>query len=838
MQSTSIEPDPQGLTLVIVTCAWLVGILLDAQFYSQLHLSSSDLLIGAAVALVLVLLLWRHARLSTLIILCLLLGAWRYSSVSPINDPQAISAFISADKLAVRGTVVTEPTLQGRSRVLLIEVNSVSNNAGKSWQDAHGRMEARTLDTLIEDPYAANYGDSVELHGRLQMPQSYSPPGVFADMAFPRISVKSTGGNPILAALYSLRVVLANIIAQSLPQPVAALLIAIALGLRTPALKPLIPLFNETGTAHLIVPSGFKVTLLAGQVDRSTQWLYKKPHAQATPLLPAQRSKQDWRHWLATALTIASIVAYTILSGAGAPAIRAGIMGTLIVIAPRLGRIYYIYTALALAALLITLFDPFVLWDVGFQLSLLGTLGIVRLTHLFQRLLHPIERLPFGHYIAELIAVTLAAQTATLPILAANFNHQISFIAPIANVLTVPLLEVLILLGLLICGTGLLFAPLAVLCGWVAWPLLWYVTNIITWCAGLHADWPANNWNSGFTWAYYALFTLLTSVLLHKWPAQKQTRQLHVPPPLLSRRTWRMLQFATALLVILATGAMALAAQPNGQLKITFLSVSPTAQAAQGEAIFISTPDNKTILIDGGLDTASLAQELDSRLPSWQRSLDMVVLTTARQDHLIGLQDIITRYQIGEVVDAGMLHPSRGYALWRRTISQRNLPYVQVHQGTTLAVGTQVVLQVLAPSSPLHKSSNEAQDDALVVRLVAPGLHLLLLGSTALSKFALTGLMTNIDQSYLQANVVQIVAEPGKVFPPELSTLLQAAHPSLLVITPAQLSPKQRKAGETTTIIPLSALGPIPANWQVTQTSETGTIEINSGENGWSMNPG
>src|SRR5205807_8078622 len=134
--------------------------------------------------------------------------------------------------------------------------------------------------------------------------------------------------------------------------------------------------------------------------------------SQKTRILPAQKFR-DPRRWFATALVIGSIAAYTVLNGAGPSAIRAGIMGILVVMAPRLGRIYNIYTALAATALLMSMFNPFILGDVSFLLSFLGTLGIVLYTPYFQRLLKPIERLPFGHYIAEICAVTLAAQVAT-----------------------------------------------------------------------------------------------------------------------------------------------------------------------------------------------------------------------------------------------------------------------------------------------------------------------------------------------------------------------------------------------------------------------------------------
>jgi competence protein ComEC len=128
-----------------------------------------------------------------------------------------------------------------------------------------------------------------------------------------------------------------------------------------------------------------------------------------------------------TSLVILCIIAYTFLSGAGPAAQRACIMGIILVIAPRFGRVYNIYTAMALAVLIMCLFDPFELWNAGFQLSTIGTLGIVVLTPLIQRLFHPINRLPFAYLITEVVAITLAAEIATLPIFAFTFN-QISLI--------------------------------------------------------------------------------------------------------------------------------------------------------------------------------------------------------------------------------------------------------------------------------------------------------------------------------------------------------------------------------------------------------------------------
>src|SRR5260221_13593077 len=139
------------------------------------------------------------------------------------------------------------------------------------------------------------------------------------------------------------------------------------------------------------------------------------------------------------------------------------------------------------------------------------------------------------------------------------------------------------------------------------------------------------------------------------------------------------------------------------------------------------------------------------------------------------------------------------FLMIRRPPRSTLFPYTTLFRSASVPLGTQVTLQVLWPPSPLHKGSDEELDNTLVVRLVAPHFKMLFLGAAALSKYALSGLLSTIEPGYLQADVVQVVGEAGKAFPTELSSVLQIAHPSLLIITPAALSPKLRKAGVTST---------------------------------------
>jgi len=817
----------RGLLLILITGGWLAGIILN----SWLSLPPPDLLTMAALCLLVTCFFWRgpFARIAGLALLCLCLGAWRYAAVSPVGDTHAVGSFIGSGKMELQGTIADEPRLESRSTLLIVAVNSVSlDSRQRSWQAVHGTIQVQAPGATFDDPYAPRYGDTIQLQGGLTAPPSYSTPEIQASMAFPRLSITNRGGNPLLVFLFQARTTLAGILMQALPQPFAALLIAIFLSLRTPALKPLIPLFTVTGTAHLLAPGGFKVTLLAGLIAGGTHWLVPRRSSQDWLLLPAQRRRGNWRRWLRTLLVVLCIVIYTFLSGGGPAAMRAGIMGILLVLAPRLERFYNVYTALALTALVMSLASPFVLWDSGFQLSFIGVLGIVLFTPFFLRPLRWLARLPLGEQIAEIIAVTLAAQVATLPIFALSFN-QISLIAPLANILSVPLLSTLLSLGALICLGGLVSARLAIICGWLTWPLLWYLNAVISWCAHLrNAYLQVSNLNPALAWVYYALLgwtvELVRRLRLPRLAASEQQRARFLLP----RHARLFLRGGLALLTILATGTLAQAAQPDGRLTITLLT---TGNPDQGEALFIRTPDGQTALINEGADSNTLAQTLDTRLPFWQRSLSLLVLSDVNASNLAGAQDIVTRYQVERVVDAGMLHPGAAYARWRSTLDTRGLSYTQVRQGAIISLGAQVSFQVLWPPAQLHKSSNETHDNALVLRLLAPGLSMLLLDSAAQSTYVLQTLPVSVAPTYLQAAIAQATSEQGKAFPAALAGLLAQIHPALLLVTstPTRKSKTQPAGG-------VSPPSPPAGSWQVLRGEQIGQVEIQCDGHGWEFN--
>ncbi len=758
---------------------------------------------------------WERVGLLLLWLSTMLCGAWRLALADPRHDPLAVLNLLrspaGAGELLVRGEISAPPVLEGHARRLLVSVEAVSNDSGLHWWPRHGQIAVFTSGSLLDDPYGPAYGDEVVLRGRLQPPLGEGSPDLQALMAFPRLSVRHHGGNPVLALLYKLRFWLAMLIGRLLPQPEAALLVAVLLGLRMPALEPLTPLFKVTGTAHLIVPSGFKVTLLAGLVALPLHCLIRRK-ADDWRLLPAQRRRSQRGQWLLCLFQLLVVAVYTVLSGAGPAALRAGLMGALLVLAPRVGRRYHVYSALAAAALVMSWGDPFVLWDSGFQLSFLGTLGIVLLTPLFSRPLKRLERLPAGTSVVEAVAVTLAAQVATLPIFALTFA-QLSLVAPLANLLTVPLLELLLLLGVVLCLLGVVCFPLALIVGWLAWFPLRYVVGAVTLCAHLPAAWLSTaGWALPLplAWSYYVALLIALALgwrLRPQWflspPAYGlQRTEIGRSVPGRGPRHRRALvlgvQMALALLLLLTTGVRTLLeGQRTGLVLTVFTLAGPSGET--GPAIVGQTAQGRLFVIDGGPDAAALTEVLDQRLPLWQHHIDWLALSSPLHSHLAGLLDITSRFAIGSALDGGVLHPGSAYALWRRTLRTRAIPYQTLRRGQVLPLENDLRLEVLWPSSPLHRGGDEARNNALVLRLITPALRLLLLGEAAQSSYALNGLLTAAQDAgplaWGQEDVVVASLPANKPPSPAFMRLLELLHPSLLVVNEAT----NRSSGRTQT---------------------------------------
>jgi competence protein ComEC len=164
------------------------------------------------------------------------------------------------------------------------------------------------------------------------------------------------------------------------------------------------------------------------------------------------------------------------LTGAQPSSVRAGIMGSLVLLALFSGRLSDPKNAILCAASFMILINPKVLkYDIGFQLSFLATIGIIYLSPFLKKIL---KFIPNTFKFREMVMMTISAQILTLPIIIYNFE-RLSLIAPLANVMVVPLVPLIMTSGLLVGISGMVWIVLGKIFSFVSWALLSYEIFVV-----------------------------------------------------------------------------------------------------------------------------------------------------------------------------------------------------------------------------------------------------------------------------------------------------------------------------------------------------------------------
>lgn len=693
------------MILVYIAAAWAAGIVLAA----LLALPGAVWLWLAALPLGYLVIWWRDrdVRRFHLILLAIVLGALRYQSALPGPAEQALAEFNDKGASSLLGLVAAEPDTRDAYTDLRIDVTRIQHSG--AWKEIVGRAIVRTSrDT------PARYGDQVQVAGDPTSPPDaadFSYRGFLARQSiFTLVDhaevyvVSHDHGNPIWKAIFEFKSSALQAIAQLFPEPSASLLSGILLGNDRGIPSDTREAFNLTNTSHIIAISGFNIAILALYLG----WIARRAFS-------FRPSLADW-------FVILLLIGYTLLVGAGASVVRAAIMGILGVIAVRFGRQAFALTSLAAAALVMTVLNPFALWDLGFQLSFLATLGLLLcsapLTRWFER---RTQGRGGGHsrriigLLSDSLIVTLAAWIFTTPILLAVF-HRLSIVGLLTNLLVLPAQPPIMILGGLATVAQvisnalsaapvlpLLFGAFARVIGTCAYVFLQYTILVVEWTARV----PFGSFElSNFDWmAATALYTLILAATL--------VSPRRLVDGLLSNPALGV-GFVAFASVLVWTSAVA---APDSRTHIQFIATK------NGSAVLVRTAKDSRILIDGSKEPSALLAHLGEQLPFWDRRLDLVVATNLDDQYLASLNAVLERFAVGQV----MTPPAKelvGVSLskWRILVKQNGIREVQASAGTRLQAD-EVTVDVLYPAAGTASTN-------AVLRLSVGG-HGLLIASSA-----------------------------------------------------------------------------------------------------------
>jgi len=293
------------------------------------------------------------------------------------------------------------------------------------------------------------YGDSLMLQGFLVEGRIRNPEIQEVDFDTPFYT-------PVYRRIFELKDKFTSSIDKSILEPNASFINGILLGERAAIPQDLKDDFQKTGMIHILAISGYNVTIIVSLI----YGLF---------LLFMKRNNAFW-------FAIIGIFIFTVLTGASASVVRAAIMGSLVLLAYKEGRMYSSGSALSFTAALMILADPLVIKeDIGFLLSFGATIGMLYLVPILERM---VKRIPEFYGAKEAAVTTTAAQIMILPLIIFFFG-AVSPISILVNIIVLPLIPFAMLFGFLTGLVGLFNTGLASIIGYLPWLITAFQIKVI-----------------------------------------------------------------------------------------------------------------------------------------------------------------------------------------------------------------------------------------------------------------------------------------------------------------------------------------------------------------------
>ncbi len=382
---------------------------------------------------------------------CFLLASIRIELMSHFSTPSSLEAEVGKE-VSVEGVIVREVDVRENTQNLTVEVGD-------------------TLLLVRTDPYSTfSYGDTVSVKGTLALPETFETEfgrtfnypkylavrGVSYVISFAEVTVVESGsGHWFVAKLLAFKQQLIFAIEELIPSPHSGLAKGLLLGVKQGLGESLEEAFRKTGITHIVVLSGYNMMLVATFTSFFLAFIFPKR--------------------IELVFGSVFIVIFACMVGLGASVVRASLMALLVLLARGTGRTYDAIRALCLVGVAMLMFNPLLLlYDVGFQLSFMATLGIILVTPYVE---HFVSWVPERFDVRNLLATTLAVQVFVTPLLLYQIG-QFSVVAVLVNLLVLPMVPIAMLATF--CGAALSFLSptLALPFGYLAYGALAYIVFI------------------------------------------------------------------------------------------------------------------------------------------------------------------------------------------------------------------------------------------------------------------------------------------------------------------------------------------------------------------------
>lgn len=513
--------------------------------------------------------------------------------------------------------------------------------------------------------------------------------GILQPESFSALSIQSPPTLHFRYLLDGLQRKFASTVDSLYPAPSNSMIKGLLLGMRDEIPTEITETYSKLGLIHVLAISGLHMAVLIGGLLKLGEW--------------AGLTRETR---MVVGMTF--IPMYVILVGAAPSVVRAGMMAFAVLLGFYLQRSRDSLNLLGAACILMLAYNPYQIWDVGFQLSFVVTWGLLVLTPV---LTEQMQRL--FPWLRSLLAVSLSAQLASLPIILFYFN-QIHLLSLLINLLFVPLFSLFIIpFGFLSLIFGffhpslsfLLAGSITSLLGWI-YPVLEWVTEIDS--LRFYFSSPPLWW----IFIYYIVFSLL---------------------PIVIRKNKRIYRPFFCLLLLLFTPLFSFQEE---KVVITFLDVG------QGDAIVIETKQHVYLIDSGGVPVFYSEQETWKQrkdpydpgkriiLPFLKskgiEKIDTVIMTHGDSDHIGGMLSVLKEMRVNMVVGNGKKPSTPIEKELLAYLKEKDIPLYWGKRGDHWNEGSDVVWSILHPKEQPQTLNDNNQ--SIVLLLEAFGRRILFTG--------------------------------------------------------------------------------------------------------------
>jgi competence protein ComEC len=456
------------------------------------------------------------------------LGVLRFDSADIYKGDPILDTHVG-EEVVLQGVVVDEPDVREKHTSLTFLPRTSQFTGHPMSSELGGKSRVRVF---AEHFPKITYGDEMIVRGTLVSPKNFElnenepgrpfnyvayleKDGIFYQIFYPEIDIMAHDeGNAFRGALFSFKNSLIDNTHQVLREPHASLLGGILLGAKHSLGESLLDAFRATGIIHIVVLSGYNITIVADSIGRIAAFL---PRA------------------IGVGLSLGAIASFALMVGAGATVVRASIMALLVLLARISGRTYEITIALFVAGFVMVLWNPkILLFDPSFQLSFMATFGLIVLAPKLEQFFgfdcsvfndehkKSFTRTSVRGKVREVFFATLATQIFVLPLLIYMMG-EFSIVALPVNLLILLFIPATMLFGFLTMSFGFFGVIASLPFAWITYVLLEYELGVVNLFNTL--PFASVSIRSFPLWIMTALYVCY-GILIYKLYSQKVTQPL------------------------------------------------------------------------------------------------------------------------------------------------------------------------------------------------------------------------------------------------------------------------------------------------------------------------